>query len=191
MTLQLKFNTRDWSRGLTKLRDKAPLAMARALNRSTITARTVMVRATASDIGLKQADVKAAITTRNATPDRLVAQVEAKGAQIPLIKFGANGQRPSRGRGRGVTYRGQNGRQRITDAFIARMATGHEGVFKRLGTSTRRSRLGWSKNLPIVELKGPSIAHVFGKHLAEGEEAGRAALTKNLAHELRYYGVTS
>jgi hypothetical protein len=74
-----------------------------------------------------------------------------------------------------VSYRiGARGRQRLDTAFIARMRSGHTGVFRRTGDT----------RLPIVELFGPSITRVFSKHRPAGLAAGQASLRKNLQHEL-------
>lgn len=185
--ITIRVDMSDASRAFGALKGRGPKAMARALNRSAVTTRTVMMRAVAADMGIKVGTAREAISVMNAVPSRLVAKVEAKGARIPLIKFGAKGPTPSRGRGSGVRAKLKGGKRRYPDAFIATMRSGHTGVFQRAGAgSSRKSRGAWSKNLPIYELHGPSIAHVFGKHSKAGLDAGEAALRKNLQHEFRY-----
>ena len=83
---------------------------------------------------------------------------------------------PSRGRGRGVTAKVGPSRTRYPHAFLAQMRSGHLGVFQRVG----RTRL------PIRELRGPSIAHVFGKYVAVGIARGEEQLKKNLQSEFRF-----
>jgi hypothetical protein len=163
-------------------------AMVRALNRAIASTRTFMARAVARDVGLKYGDVLAAFRLRQATASAPEASVGASLKRIPLIKFGARGPEPSRGRGRGVTYAiGQGSRGRQPQAFIATVGTsGHRGVFvrdQRGGGSVRKSRGAWSKNLPIRELYGPSLGHVFGKYRAQGLDVAREAFAKNFAHE--------
>lgn len=150
------------------------MAVVRALNRSIISARTVQVRSISKDMGLKQADVRKVMTIGQATAELHVASLTAAGARIPLYAFSAKGPMPSRGRGRGVTYRLPGGRGRAEHAFIAKMRSGHIGVFQRRGKG----------RLPIAELHGPSIPKVFEKFTPEARARGQEQLTKNLAHEL-------
>lgn len=176
MDLLLRVKTDTTKAGLRRLRDKYPVAVARALNRATASARTVMVRGMAADMGLKQAVIRKDIVTTEASAGRLFTRLAVSGAPIPLIHFSAKGPYPSRGRGRGVSYRLPGSKGRIADAFIAQMASGHRGVFRRVG----RARL------PIVELHGPSLPKVFEKVSPAGLAHGEASLQKNLIHELKW-----
>jgi hypothetical protein len=121
-------------------------------------------------MGIKVGAIKAAIEMRvGASTVSLVAS----GVRIPLIDMGARGPEPSRGKGGGVRYRSGKGGTRISNAFIATIA-GRRGVFKR----ATRART------PTVELFGPSIVSVF-RRLAPGIVPDvRAALIKNLRHEV-------
>lgn len=150
---------------------------ARALNKTATSERAALSSAIAKDIGLKVGTVRAAIAVEKASPGNLVARVTAKGKSIPLIEFSANGPVPSRGRGRGVSYRiGSQGRKRIPNAFIATMASGHRGVFVRRGKA----------RLPISEKFGPSIAKVFERFKALGTARRTEVLEKNVQHEVSY-----
>lgn len=175
-TLQLR--TDQAMKAILRLKEKAPNAIARSLNRAAGSARTVMVREIARDIGLKQGTVREQLVTREARPDKLHTTIEASGKQIPLIDLGASGPEPSRGKGRGVSYRnpGRGGRVRIPNAFIATMRSGHRGVFKRV-TQAR---------LPITELHGPSLPRVFEKHMPAAIARGEEQLVKNLEHEFKF-----
>ncbi len=137
------------------------IALLRATKRGTRAAQTTANRVCAKDMGLKIGDVRTRIRRKEPTGQTLTGEVRASLKRIPLIKFGARGPEPSRGRGRGVTARGKGGRSRIPSAFIATMPTGHRGVFKREGT----------KRGPISQLYGPSVGRVFVAH--EGEIAAR------------------
>lgn len=155
---------------------RAQSAVVRALNRGMTAGRTVMSRAIAKDMGLKVGDTNKALRYRPATVNTPVTRLAAGFGRIPLMAFGARGTVPSRGRGRGVTYRmgAGNARTRLANAFIARMRSGHEGVFMRKGKA----------RLPIVELRGPSVGHVFAKFrptaLARAEEVFRTTLDHEL-----------
>jgi hypothetical protein len=150
------------------------VAVARALNRAIASANTVMVRAVAEDMGLKQADVRKQIIVRRAVADavltRMLASLEARGARLPLIAFKARA-----GRG-GVRARLPGGAGHYPRAFIATMPSGHVGVFQRKA----------APRLPIVELHGPSIPKVFERHTPAGVARGQEQLVKNLVHELRF-----
>ena len=187
----LQFDTRDTERAFRRLRERTPLAIMRALNKSIASARTAVVSPIAKDAGLKVSEVRDLISIREARLDHLAAQLRASAKRIPLIRW-ASGPEPSRGRGRGITSRLKGGTRRIPDAFIATMRSGHRGVFKRAnlasppGALTRRGRGAWSPNLPVYELVGPSIVGVFEKYAAVGVARGEEQLKKNLAHELRW-----
>lgn len=151
-------------------------ALVRALNRSIKSGRTVMVREMASNAGVKQKDIRDAIALREATISTPEARISTTMKRIPLIKFGAKGPYPSRGKGRGVTYRLASGRGRIETAFIARMPGGHEGVFKRKG----KARLG------ITELYGPSFGQVFSKFRKMALDRAYEVFQKEFDHELKF-----
>ncbi len=159
-----------------RLKAKAPMAQARALNRAIASAKTAMVRVISDDLGVKASEVRDRIGVEDARPDRLRARLSASYKRIPLIDFKAQGPEPSLGKGRGVTAKLGRSRGRYPDAFIATMTSGHRGVF-------RRKSLG---RLPIRELFGPSVAHVFVKHVDVGLARGEEQLLKNLQSEFRF-----
>jgi hypothetical protein len=172
---------------VAKLRQKAPVAQMRALNRAIASANTAMVRVIAGDVGVKQGVVRERIRVEQATPARLRARLYANAKRIPLIDFGAKGPEPSRGRGRGVTVKGSSGRRTIANAFIATMRSGHRGVYQRVaGSSGRRGPAPNRSQLPIRELFGPSIWQVFTKFQSIGLDRGREQLIKNLQSEFRF-----
>lgn len=158
--------------------DKLNRAMVRAINRTIGSVRTVMVRAIAADVGLKQKDVRDALRMQQAAIGRPQALVAAKLKRIPLVDFQATGPNPSRGKGRGVAYKLSGGKNRIENAFIATMPTDHRGVFVRKA----KARLG------IRELFGPSLGHVFAKYRDQGIARGREVLVANLQHEMEFAG---
>lgn len=149
----------------------------RAINRAITSGRAVMAKFMASDTGLKSSDIKAALRIRNATIDNPAASIGTKQLdRIPLVKFGATGPEPSRGRGRGVSAKMQGARKRYKDAFLATMPTGHRGVYVRVAGAGR---------LPIKQLYGPSLGRVFAKYRPEGVARISEQYEKELAHELK------
>jgi hypothetical protein len=160
---------------LDGLKTGAPRAIVRSLNRAIGSAQTAEVKAIATNTGLKAKDVRSYLRLEKATLNRPVATLSASLKRIPRIDFNARGPEPSRGKGRGVSYAGEGGgRVTVADAFIATMASGHRGVFKRKG----RSRL------PIQELMGPSIGHVFVKYRPEAVARAREIFLSNFEHEI-------
>lgn len=174
MRLDVRLDTRDLNAGIETLARKFPYAIRRAAMRAGTSGRAVMTQAIAADTGLASRRIRDEIKV-NALGDSGV-QLEVTGNRIPLIEFRASGPEPSRGRGRGVSYRLTGGRGRAERAFIATMRSGHRGVFQRRG-------LG---RLPIVELHGPSLVKVFEKFLPLGAERAREALMKNLRSEISF-----
>jgi hypothetical protein len=165
---------------------KLQRAVVRAINRAILSARGVVVPAMAADIGLKQKDIRDALRLQKAMQTKPEAKLGASLKRIPLIKFNARGPQPSRGKGRGVTYKLTGSRERLEQAFIATTSSGHTGVFMRAMTALRMSRGAWSKNLPIVELRGPSLGHVFAKYRPLGVDQAKASMVTNLKHELTF-----
>jgi hypothetical protein len=170
-SVSLNFKSSSWAKGVRNLQERAPKAIARALNRSATSAEVVMVRSIAQDMALKQGDVRRYVYVRQATPTTLRATISASGSRVPLIMFNARERR-----GRGVTARLPGGAGQYPHAFIATMTSGHRGVFTR----TSKARL------PIAELHGPSIPWVFIKFLATGVARAEEQLLKNIVHELRF-----
>jgi hypothetical protein len=172
---------RRFEREVRQLGERFPVAAARALNRTMATAQTRAVREIAADTGLAQREVRKALDVTRATPRRLLATLAAASRRLVLTAFKA---RPVAA---GVTYSTGRGRRLIPGAFIATMRSGHVGVFKRLRASVRRSPGAWSPNLPIDELRGPSIQRVALKILAARLAKDIAdVFPKNLAHEVSF-----
>ena len=186
MGMTVRFTTTTPAQ-VAKLRKKAPLAQVRALNRAIASANTAMLRVISADMGVKIGDLRDKIRVEQATPARLRARLYASAKRIPLIDFGAKGPEPSRGRGTGVTVKLGRARTRIPNAFIARMKSGHRGVYRRVDNGVgRRGPLPHRSQLPIRELFGPSIWKVFTKNQQVGIDRGREQLIKNLQSEFRF-----
>jgi len=148
-----------------------------ALNRAIKSGRTAMAKEIAGDTGMKYGDVLDALAIQQATQARLEATFAAKLKRIPLKAFNAKQTKS------GVSYNLGKGRSLVASAFIARMKSSHEGVFKRKYVGSIGTRM--SKRLPIVELFGPSLGHVFGKHRPLGLARTKEAFDTAFAHELK------
>lgn len=168
---------------LTLAPKKTSLAVLRAIKRGTMAARTEAARTVSKDMGIGVSVVrKSILMTLPSGGTGAVGILRASLKRIPLFLFKAKGPYPSRGKGRGVTYRKGGGRANIRDAFIAKMPSGHMGVFKRSG----RARL------PVNQLFGPSIGRVFDLKRKKISQTGAEATEKELDRLLdRIFGSRS
>lgn len=169
----MRFDTSDVQRTMRQFATRFPKAVRRARRRAATSAQAQLARDVAADMKLKVGDVKQALSISE-TVD--TTRVSATTQRRPLYDFipgsgDPRGPYPSLGRRvlrvRGKTYPG---------AFVARMPTGHWGVFKR----TEPSRL------PIGELRGASIWQSAVHHADAAQARGLEALQKNLASELNF-----
>lgn len=159
---------------------KTSVAILRAIKRGTMAARTEAARVVSKDMGLAVGVVRKAV--KMTPPEAVVVTgvLRINLLRIPLMKFGARGPQPSRGKGRGVSYKAGGGRKTIPDAFITSTPTGHTGVFKRKKTS----------RLPITQLFGPSAGRVADLHREQIAARGSAVAEAELDRQLnRIFGV--
>lgn len=175
----VEMDTAAVERMIRALGQKAPLAISRALNRTIQSAQGEATKAIASDMKIIQREVRRSLAITRARPGRLQAQLTATGRRIPLIAFRARGPEPSRGKGLGVTYDLGRGRGHLPHTFIARMRSGHRGVYRRKAGAGRT---------PILELKGPSVPRVFTRDaiLRALKAKAETTLTKNLKYQVDY-----
>ena len=150
----------DAPRALRRLKDqllrRSPRAAAAGINRTAQAARTAAIRAIQLDVGTSsQKTIRRHVYVSRATPQRLTAKLQARSTKkhrIPIFEIRprprtVTGRRPAGG----VKY---GPRQKLlAGSFIARMKSGHVGVFKRLG----------QRRTPIAELFGPSVALVLAR----------------------------
>ncbi|MCT8970596.1 phage tail protein [Microbaculum marinisediminis] len=119
-------------------RDKATV---RAINHVGNKGFTAVRRATARQAGLKVGDAGKAMRKELASTSAPIYRIIGRGAHLPAFKFGGRQTR------RGASAAPWKKRRVFPGTFVARMGTGHVGIFRRTG----------SKRLPVRELWGPSI----------------------------------
>lgn len=184
--IAFRFDATESDRVFDQLGKRAPAVIARVLNRTSVSARAVLARDIAGDMGLPVNVVRDELKIRPATFDDPSAVISASAKMIPLEKFRASGPLPSRGRGT-VSARIGPTRKRYEGAFRAQMRSGHIGVFRRSAKGTTRKSPGaWGPNLPILELKGPSIWKVGVKQAESARARFNEQLVKNLEHEVGF-----
>lgn len=178
-------DTRELSRELRRAGADAPKIAVQSLNRTIRSLRTFTKRELARDTGMKAGDVNRRLSIQNASRAKPAATLLVPEKRVPLIEMGARGKEPSRGRGRGVTYRTGSGRKRLEHAFIATMPGGHKGVFIRpTSRAVRRGRPPQRSWLPIRELFGPSLAAVVGRLVPQMRRHAGETLEKEIRGRL-------
>jgi len=145
-----------------RLRDfpkQIPKILARAMNRASSTMRSRIVKLVAKRAGIKQKLIRKRIWFRKANATSLWAMITGGKSGWPLIAMGAKQTK------RGVTIRRapKTKRELLAHAFIAKMPSGHVGVFVR--------KPGWTHRLPRGRTSGRkhglAIKEQYGSSLVE------------------------
>lgn len=153
-------------------------AIVNAINRAAEGARTDAVKKIRERYYVKSKDIREIIQITKATYENQAAIIRAKGSPLALSKFKIIPSKPPQKRRKkpviARVVRGEGGP--ISDAFVAKMESGHIGVFKRAGES----------RLPIIQLYGPSVPQMLGhKSVTEYvEEKAKERLEERLEHEI-------
>jgi len=145
-------------------------AATRALNRTGDHANTLTVRDLARVTGLKQKDVRAALSRLRANFSNLTYRLRAIGRALNLIRFGARQTK------KGVSAAAWGVRKIYRGTFIANQG---RTVFVREG----------QERLPIRPVHGPSLPREFGRaeFLANLRAAVNAKWKTEFAAQLKYY----
>lgn len=144
--MQVRHNlgeTRSLLRSMDKLERKAAIS---ALNRTGQQVKTAANRKIREQYSFKARVVSQSLKVSRSQFSRLEVSVISEGKRTQLIDASARQTK------RGVTVRIGKQRKLITGAFVARMKSGHVGVF------SRRTK----KRLPIDERYTIAIAEAFG-----------------------------
>lgn len=156
-----------------------PRAAAAGINRAARGAYTLSVREIQKDVGASaQKTIRRNLSLHDATAAKPEAQLigfSAKKDRIPIIELGARPKTVTKRKPPvGVSYRGRA----IPGSFVARMRSGHVGIFKRM-TQPR---------LPIDELEGPSVALVFSRKKIQDAIAAylRAKVPEEIQRAFRF-----
>jgi len=144
-------------RALAKVRGGLGKALERTLNRTGPGMLTDAIREMRAVYQARAKDLRRnlKVSKASARAGRLVVRVRAGGAKLPLIAFrtrpASPPARPPKA-GTLVSVRKDKAGTRIKHGFVARMKSGHVGVFEREVVGGKR--VG---RLKIVELRGPSL----------------------------------
>lgn len=149
MRIEIKSNVRGAIDQLRLDSDEYKLAVMRSLNRTADGLKTDASREIRSQYQIKAKDLSPAFSIKRATTFDLKSEVGASGRPLPIYDFAARWTR--RMAGASVAIK-KGTRKTLKGSFIARMPSGHAGVFARDG----RSRL------PIAEKFTISVPGMFG-----------------------------
>lgn len=127
------------------------------------------------EYNLKAGDIKKRVQIEKAKPNQLISIIVSRGSRrTPILYYGARQTK----KGLSVSIK-KGSRKVITHGFISTMKSGHTGGFIRRGKT----------RLPIDELYGPSVTHLFGskkiqetimRHIEDNE-------SRIFESELRYF----
>lgn len=172
--IDIRINTDPLRLALTDIQREAfPQAAARSVNRTAQSVESHAISDVAKQGGIRRKDVRSSFTRSRATNTHWVAVISATGRPIALINFNARQIR------KGVSAKAWGQRKVYKGVFIAKMKSGHIGVYKREGKG----------RLPIKELWGPSVPKLMADAAIATPlaEFGRQRLAKELEANLAYY----
>lgn len=169
-------------------------ATSRAVNHTIKKARTAASRESRTIYKIKASDLKAQMKLKSSSPQTLTAALSANRRPLPVFKFRPSPRVVSSPRPkRGVSVNVMGRRKNIQQGFIARMKSGHIGVFAKGGYSGkgsfkfRKSRTKqFGNDTPISEIQTTSTwsAITNEKVLAHLAVKMQTDYPDRLAHEL-------
>lgn len=138
---------------LGNISDKVPKVIYRAINRAAASAKTEFGRKVREKYYVTQKAVLDTIDVKQAYLTDPTAEVKSSGHNIPLYSFRVTPKDPQPLRKKPVVVRvKRGGGGEVRSAFVAKMKSGHFGVFERAG----------KRRLPIGELYGPPVPIMMG-----------------------------
>lgn len=155
----------------------AERAFSNSINRGLSRVKTTAMKRVKEVYAVQSSALTAATTTRisKASTGNLAGYVSFSGFKIPLYKFSVAPKKS--GTGKQVTASVmKNGGTTFEDAFVAKMKSGHVGVFERNGR----------KRLPVKEIMGLSASQMVGNAavIEELEKEAQKVVDERLSHEI-------
>lgn len=164
---------------LSEVPKGAEKALSSVIKRATSTVRSETVKGITGVYAISRQNIRAETTinmrTRKADGG-VVGVVSFAGHKIPLYRFSVSPTLPvQRATVKAAVKRG-NAQTPFEHAFIAKMRSGHTGMFERDTTA----------RLPISEFMGPSTAQMAGNSVivAEVESKAQEVIEKRIEHEI-------
>ncbi len=177
--IQVTYDVRELSVWLSRANMPAlQRAVGSALNRTIAQVKTQASRSVRNEIKLKTKDINNRLVVIRANSAKgaltqMQASLRVSGKPVPLISYGAKQPR------QGVVVQIKNNRTVLKHAFIARMRSGHQGVFIRKG----------NKRLPIQELYSTRVSDVFNNtgFMPNLASFAQEKFIQSFAHNLDYF----
>lgn len=155
-----------------------PKALANAINRSAEGARTDAATKAKEEYTITAGRVRETISISKASTSNLNAVVTSRGRPRALSYYKIRPGKATKRRPADGVYAQvkRSGGGTIAKSFVAKMSSGHVGVFNRTGTS----------RFPIVQRHGPSVAQMLeSKSVSQYVDAGaNRRLDDRLSHEI-------
>lgn len=164
--------------GIGFVQKNVPKAFVSALNRVATGLRTEAVRKVRETYVVKAGDVRQTIKITKANMSRMELILVSRGRSLPLIRFRTNPSRPPIRPPRMLRaqVKKSGSKKSIPGAFVARMQSGHVGVFERHG----------SRRLPIRQLYGPAVPVMLNESRVQRhlQEEAQRRMIQRLDHEI-------
>ncbi|MDC7288537.1 phage tail protein [Blautia schinkii] len=180
-------NQKEIEKRLGNMKSKAPVVMARAINRAVTAAKTAMGKEASSKYYVTSGAVKSTVTLTRANAGNLRGVATSRDARVPLYKFKVSPKTPVKVSGRNrrspSVYKAavkKAGGYKPLDGnpkpFVTGFGSGHTGVFERKS----------SARLPISELYGPAVPQMLKSEdvFPEIEKRANEVLKNRLDHEI-------
>ena len=162
----------------------AERSVARVANRVAAGVRTDAVREVRKEYSVKSTTVRGSFRIKKAGNNVLQAAAISSGPRLGLIHFGARPGKPN-GRRTPVSVQITKSRKVVENAFVARMPSGHVGVFERSGKKGRNNNPSLERIRELHTLAVPTMAS--NKDVEEQiRQNAYERFSKNLRHEIDY-----
>lgn len=149
------------------------------IQRANSTVRTETVKQINTVYAISKQNIRAETTINMRTrkvDGGIVGTVSFAGYKLPLYRFNVSPTLPVQHATVSAAVLNASSRTPFAHAFIAKMKSGHTGMFER----------DESSRLPITEFMGPSTAQMAGNSvvLEQVEEAAQQTVNKRVEHEI-------
>lgn len=165
------------------IKGKVPLALSRAINRSTESARTAAITGVRDQYTAKAKTIRDTIKITKANQSNLQAKITSIGSPLRLYNFKVTPKKPSPKRTTPITVEVKKGSKKsLPGAFVAKVKNGNVGVFSRVSDA----------RLPIKQLYGPAVPIMMNNNSVVDAVTKKAqeTLENRIGHEInRILGV--
>ena len=176
---EVRLSFKKYSKDITK-------ATVRTLNESARKAKTKAKREVTKFYDIKAGFINRGIHIEKANYNRLQSSITAIGKNLPLSRFSIKKTN------KGVSFRIKRGSKRglLKNTFIAKMPSGHIGVFERK-EGAKHKKVGdiWQPALPIKERFTIGLPFMFGarKVIKKVYQMLEIEMPKILERNINYY----